>query len=173
MSVHQHDPGGRLSRRGSPEGNYYMERLVETAAAEMGIDRVELRRRNHIHPGQMPYKAPSGMTYDSGELPSIMEEALIAADWDAYGARQAATRAHGRILGRGIGHYLEVTADAGNEMGGIRFEDDGNLRIITGTLGLIHPGLIGCLPDFDINPGADGPSGGIKGGVTMPLAPDL
>jgi carbon-monoxide dehydrogenase large subunit len=127
-------PVGAYRGAGRPEGNYYMERLVESAAREMGIDRVELRRRNHIQPEQMPYKSPSGMVYDGGEFPAIMEKALIAADWNGYASRQAATRADGKIRGRGIGHYLEVTADAGNEMGGIRFEPDGTVTIITGTL---------------------------------------
>ena len=74
------------------------------------------------------------MMYDCGEFPTVMEKALIAADWDGYAARQAASRARGKVRGRGIGHYLEVTADAGNEMGGIRFENDGAVTIITGTL---------------------------------------
>ena len=64
-------PVGAYRGAGRPEGNYYMERLVETAAREMGIDRVELRRRNHIQPEQMPYAAPSGMLYDSGEFPTV------------------------------------------------------------------------------------------------------
>jgi carbon-monoxide dehydrogenase large subunit len=127
-------PVGAYRGAGRPEGNYYMERLVETAAREMGIDRVELRRRNHIRPEQMPYRAPSGMLYDSGEFPTVMDKALLAADWDGYAVRQAESRARGRVRGRGIGHYLEVTADAGNEMGGIRFEADGSVTIITGTL---------------------------------------
>ncbi|HUB45792.1 MAG TPA: xanthine dehydrogenase family protein molybdopterin-binding subunit [Acetobacteraceae bacterium] len=127
-------PVGAYRGAGRPEGNYYMERLVETAAREMGIDRIELRRRNHIQPEQMPYRAPSGMLYDSGEFPTVMEKALLAADWDGYAGRQAESRARGKVRGRGIGHYLEVTADAGNEMGGIRFEDDGSVTIITGTL---------------------------------------
>jgi carbon-monoxide dehydrogenase large subunit len=127
-------PVGAYRGAGRPEGNYYMERLVETAAREMGIDRVELRRRNHIRPEQMPYRAPSGMLYDSGDFPTVMNKALLAADWDGYAARQAESRARGRVRGRGIGHYLEVTADAGNEMGGIRFETDGSVTIITGTL---------------------------------------
>jgi carbon-monoxide dehydrogenase large subunit len=127
-------PVGAYRGAGRPEGNYYMERLVETAAREMGIDPIELRRRNHIQPGQMPYRAPSGMLYDSGEFPTVMEKALAAADWNGYGARQAESRARGKVRGRGIGHYLEVTADAGNEMGGIRFETDGSVTIITGTL---------------------------------------
>jgi carbon-monoxide dehydrogenase large subunit len=127
-------PVGAYRGAGRPEGNYYMERLVETAAREMGIDRVELRRRNHIRPEQMPYRAPSGMAYDSGDFPTVMDKALEAANWDGYAVRQTASRARGKVRGRGIGHYLEVTADAGNEMGGIRFEPDGNVTIITGTL---------------------------------------
>ncbi len=127
-------PVGAYRGAGRPEGNYYMERLVETAAREMGIDRVELRRRNHIQPEHMPYQAPSGMVYDDGAFPAILDRALIAADWDGFPGRRAATEARGKIRGRGIGHYLEVTADTGNEMGGIRFEDDGAVTIITGTL---------------------------------------
>lgn len=127
-------PVGAYRGAGRPEGNYYMERLVETAAREMGIDSLELRRRNHIQPGQMPYRAPSGMVYDDGDFPTVLVKALQAADWEGYPARQSASRARSRIRGRGIGHYLEVTADAGNEMGGIRFEADGGVTIITGTL---------------------------------------
>jgi carbon-monoxide dehydrogenase large subunit len=127
-------PVGAYRGAGRPEGNYYMERLVETAAREMGIDALELRRRNHIQPAQMPYRAPSGMLYDSGEFPAVMEKALHAADWDGYAARQADSRARGLIRGRGMGQYLEVTADAGAEMGGIRFEPDGDVTLITGTL---------------------------------------
>jgi carbon-monoxide dehydrogenase large subunit len=127
-------PVGAYRGAGRPEGNYYMERLVETAAREMGIDAVELRRRNHIQPEQMPYRAPSGLLYDSGEFPTVMAKALAAADWDGYPARQAESRARGKVRGRGIGHYLEVTAGDGNEMGGVRFEADGNVTIITGTL---------------------------------------
>ena len=66
-------PVGAYRGAGRPEGNYYMERLVETAAREMGIDRVELRRRNYIQPEHMPYQAPSGMVYDDGAFPAILE----------------------------------------------------------------------------------------------------
>ena len=127
-------PVGAYRGAGRPEGNYYMERLVETAARELGIDSVELRRRNHIRPEQMPYKAPSGMMYDCGEFPTVLDKALKSADWDGYAGRQEDSSARGLIRGRGIGQYLEVTADAGNEMGGVRFEPDGSVTIITGTL---------------------------------------
>ncbi len=119
---------------GRPEGNYYMERLIETAAREMGLDRTELRRRNHIRPEEMPYKAPNGMTYDSGEFTTVLDKALSFADWDGFEARKAESAARGKLRGRGIGDYLEVTAPPQNEMGGIRFEDDGTVTIITGTL---------------------------------------
>ena len=127
-------PVGAYRGAGRPEGNYYMERLVETAAREMGIDRVELRRRNHIRPEQIPYTAPSTMVYDSGDFPALLEEALAAADWDGFAARRAESRRRGKRRGIGIGHYLEVTAPANKEMGGISFDPDGGVTIITGTL---------------------------------------
>ena len=111
-----------------------MERLVDTAARQTGIDRVELRRRNHITPDLLPYRAPSTMEYDSGDFPAILDRALAAADWDGFAARQAESHRRGRLRGRGIGQYLEVTAPASNEMGGIRFEADGSVSIVTGTL---------------------------------------
>ncbi len=127
-------PVGAYRGAGRPEGNYYMERLVEQAAREMGIDRIELRRRNHIAPEAIPYTAPSTMVYDSGDFPTILDEALIASDWDGYTARRADSRARGKVRGRGIGQYLEVTAPSSAEMGGVRFEDDGTVTIVTGTL---------------------------------------
>jgi carbon-monoxide dehydrogenase large subunit len=111
-----------------------MERLIDAAAREMGIDRLELRRRNHIRPAQIPYAAPSGMKYDSGDFPAVFEKAVAAADWDGFAARRAASRAKGRLRGRGIGSYLEVTAPPNPEMGGLRFEADGTVTILTGTL---------------------------------------
>jgi len=119
---------------GRPEGNYYMERLIDAAAAEMGIDRIELRRRNHIQPTQIPYAAASGLTYDSGDFPAILDRALMLADWNGFDARRAESRRRGRLRGRGIGQFLEVTAAANKEMGGIRFEADGTVTILTGTL---------------------------------------
>jgi aerobic carbon-monoxide dehydrogenase large subunit len=127
-------PVGAYRGAGRPEANYYMERLVETAAAEMGIDRVELRRRNHIPPEAMPYKAPNGTTYDSGDFTNLLNQALALADWDGFTARKAESRARGKLRGRGISDYLELTGPPGREMGGIRFKPDGTVTIITGTL---------------------------------------
>ena len=140
MAVHSRcavtntSPVGPYRGAGRPEGNYYMERLIDTAAAEMGIDRVELRRRNHIRPEQMPYQAPSGMSYDSGEFPAVLDRALALADWDGFAGRRRESRARGMLRGIGIGQYLEVTGPPQQEMGGIRFEPDGTVTLITGTL---------------------------------------
>jgi carbon-monoxide dehydrogenase large subunit len=119
---------------GRPEGNYYMERLIDVAAAEMGIDRVELRRRNQIRPREMPYQAASGSLYDSGDFPAVLKQALEAADWKGFSRRKRESRKRGRVRGIGVGSYLEVTAPQNKEMGGIRFEADGTVTILTGTL---------------------------------------
>ena len=119
---------------GRPEGNYYMERLIDAAAAETGIDRLTLRKRNHIRPSQIPYAASSGMKYDSGDFPAIFKEAVEAADVKGFAARKRESRKRGKLRGLGIGSYLEVTAPPNKEMGGIRFEENGDVTIITGTL---------------------------------------
>jgi len=127
-------PVGPYRGAGRPEGNYYIERLLDTAAREMNIDPVEIRRRNHIQPDALPYKTPAGTTYDSGDFPVILDKALAAADWDGFAVRKKASAERGKLRGRGIGQYLEVTGPPAKEMGGIRFEADGTVTIITGTL---------------------------------------
>ena len=119
---------------GRPEGNYYMERVIDTAAAEMGIDRLELRRRNQIRPREIPIKTASGSTYDSGDFPGVLKHALEVADVKGFARRKRESRKRGKIRGLGIGSFLEVTAPPSKEMGGIRFEADGTVTIITGTL---------------------------------------
>src|SRR5256886_2269975 len=119
---------------GRPEGNYYMERLVDVAAAEMGIDRLELRRRNQIRPREIPIKTASGSNYDSGDFPGLFKRALKAADVKGFARRKRESRKRGKVRGLGIGNFLEVTAPPSKEMGGIRFEADGTVTIITGTL---------------------------------------
>jgi carbon-monoxide dehydrogenase large subunit len=127
-------PVGAYRGAGRPEANYFMERLITTAAREMGIDQIEMRRRNHIRPDEMPYKTASNTVYDSGEFTALMEQALKLADWDGFAARKAESTGRGKLRGIGIGDYLEVTAPPTKEMGGIRFEANGDVTIITGTL---------------------------------------
>ena len=119
---------------GRPEGNYYMERVIDAAAAEMGIDRLALRRRNQIRPREIPIKTASGSTYDSGDFPGVLKHALEVADVKGFARRKRESRKRGKVRGLGIGSFLEVTAPPSKEMGGIRFEADGNVTIITGTL---------------------------------------
>jgi carbon-monoxide dehydrogenase large subunit len=115
-----------------------MERLIDQAAAAMGIDRFELRRRNHVRPEQIPYKAASGMTYDSGDFGTLFEKALQAADVAGFAERKKQSKKKGKLRGLGVGSYLEVTAPPNKEMGGIRFEVAGSdavgVTMISGTL---------------------------------------
>ena len=125
---------GAYRGAGRPEGNFIMERLVDAAARETGIDRIELRRRNLVPPSAMPYTAASGQVYDSGDFAPILDKAVAAADWDGYPARRAESAARGMTRGLGVCAYLEVTAPAGKENGGIRFGEDGRVTMVSGTL---------------------------------------
>ena len=127
-------PVGAYRGAGRPEANYFMERLIDTAAREMGLDSLDLRRRNHIRPDEMPYKTASGTTYDSGEFTALLDKALAFADVAGFAARKAESEKRGKLRGLGIGDYLEVTAPPMKEMGGLRFEPSGDVTIITGTL---------------------------------------
>ena len=119
---------------GRPEGNYYMERLVDTAAREHGFDVIELRRRNFIPGSALPFRAASGLIYDSGDFDTLLDKAVAIADRDGFADRRAASEARGKLRGFGLASYLEVTAAQGREMGGLQFGDDGSVTIITGTL---------------------------------------
>jgi carbon-monoxide dehydrogenase large subunit len=127
-------PVGAYRGAGRPEANYFMERLIDTAAREMGIDKVAMRKLNHIKPEEMPFKTASGTTYDSGEFTTLLDKALKFADVAGFAVRKAESKARGKLRGLGIGDYLEVTAPPMKEMGGIRFEPNGDVTIITGTL---------------------------------------
>jgi carbon-monoxide dehydrogenase large subunit len=119
---------------GRPEGNYFMERLIDYAAAVTGFDRIELRRKNQIRKSEIPWKSAAGTTYDSGDFPAILKQALDASDWKGFGKRKRESKKRGKVRGIGIGCYLEVTAPANKEMGGIAFDADGGVTIRTGTL---------------------------------------
>jgi len=124
-------PTGPYRGAGRPESKYIMEQLVDKAAREMGVDRVELRRRNLIPPDAFPYKAPNGQTYDSGEFEEIMDETLKRADWNGFKARKTASAANGKLRGASITNYLENTGAAG-ELADIRFREDGSVALVTG-----------------------------------------
>jgi carbon-monoxide dehydrogenase large subunit len=119
---------------GRPEGNYYVERALDVAASELGIDRIELRKRNMIRPRDLPFNAASGMVYDCGDFPGVLKQALALADYDGFKKRKRESAKRGLARGIGIGCYLEVTAAPGKELGAVHFDDDGLATIVTGTL---------------------------------------
>src|SRR4029077_1645932 len=125
---------GAYRGAGRPEANYYMERLIDRAADEMGINRLTLRKRNFIKPAQMPFEASSGVTYDSGDFQGVFNKALEISDHAGFAKRKKESRKRGKLRGIAVGSYLEVTAPPGVELGKIVFEDDGSVRLITGTL---------------------------------------
>jgi aerobic carbon-monoxide dehydrogenase large subunit len=119
---------------GRPEGNYYVERALDFAASELGIDRLDLRRRNIIRKSDLPFKAASDMTYDCGDFLGVLKQALDAADYSGFNKRRRESKKRGLLRGLGIGCYLEVTAAPGKELGAVHFEADGTVTIVTGTL---------------------------------------
>jgi len=125
---------GAYRGAGRPEANYYMERLIDRAADEMGINRLILRKRNFIKPAEMPFAASSGMTYDSGDFQGVFNKALQNSDHANFAKRKKESRKKGKLRGIAVGSYLEVTAPPGVELGKIVFEADGSVRLITGTL---------------------------------------
>ena len=100
-------PTNAYRSSGRPECIFAIERLIEAAAEELGIDAVALRRRNLVAPGEMPYRNAVGMTYDSGEYEKSLDMALGLSDPGGVAARREEARARGRLLGRGVAHYVE------------------------------------------------------------------
>ncbi|QNK66921.1 xanthine dehydrogenase family protein molybdopterin-binding subunit [Variovorax sp. PAMC26660] len=102
-------PTGAYRGAGRPEAIFTIERLMDEAARQTGIDRILLRRRNFIRPEQMPYKNPMAQTYDTGNFESVMDQALALADWEGFEARAAESASHGKHRGLGIATFLEWT----------------------------------------------------------------
>ncbi len=125
---------GAYRGAGRPEANYYMERLIDRAADEMGINRLTLRKRNFIKPNQMPFPASSGVTYDSGDFQAVFNKALEMSDHENFAKRKRESRKAGKLRGIAVGSYLEVTAPPSVELGKIVFDPDGSVQLVTGTL---------------------------------------
>jgi aerobic carbon-monoxide dehydrogenase large subunit len=117
---------------GKPEAVYVIERLIDRAAREMGIDPTELRRRNFIAPTSMPYKTPLNTVYDSGEFEAVMDKALAVADWQGFEARRAASRQAGKLRGRGLAYFVEIAAPFNDRME-VRLDESGNVAVVAGT----------------------------------------
>jgi len=119
---------------GRPEAIYIIERLMDEAARTLGLDPAELRRRNLIRPGQMPYSNPMGKTYDTGNFPSILDQGMALADWKGFEARLAESKRRGRLRGRGMAAFLEWTgADVFEERVTVTVSGDGGIEIFSAT----------------------------------------
>ena len=137
---------------GRPEMGYLLERLVSAAAAQLGVDPVELRLKNVVRTDQMPYKNTAGAVYDCGDFAKILRGAMQAADWDGYAARKAAAEKSGKLYGRGIASYVEITGSARmSEAVTITVEADGRVTMISGTQQIgqgIQTGYVQILADL-------------------------
>ena len=118
---------------GRPESNYVVERLIDTAARELGIDRIEIRRRNMVPPSAMPYRTAMDQLYDSGDFGRVLDAALARMDWAGFEARRAESARQGRLRGIGMSYYLEATGGAPSERAEIRFNEDGGVDVFVGT----------------------------------------
>jgi aerobic carbon-monoxide dehydrogenase large subunit len=125
---------GAYRGAGRPEANYYMERLIDRAADEMGISRLTLRKRNFIKQAELPYASASGVTYDSGDFAGVFNKALEISDHANFAKRKKESRKNGKLRGIAVGSYLEVTAPPSGELGKITFDPDGGVTLTTGTL---------------------------------------
>ena len=123
---------------GYPQACFTMERLMDAAALRLGMDRAALRRRNLVPPEKMPYEKPlkarSGapIWYDCGDYPACQDELLVAADWDGFPARAAASRAAGKYRGIGIAHGVKGTGRGPFESAIVRVMPSGRVSVITG-----------------------------------------
>lgn len=119
---------------GRPVASYALERLVEQAAVEAGIDPAEFRRRNLVPKSSFPYKIVTGFEYDCGDFEGVLDKALKEADWRGFEGRRRASGARGKLRGRGMSSYIEATASGGFapfDQAHITWESDGSVTLRT------------------------------------------
>jgi len=119
---------------GRPEAAYIIERMIELAARELGLDPIDLRRRNYIAPNQMPFKTGLTFTYDSGEIKKNMDMALEMADAKGFKKRRDESRKHGKLRGLGISNTIERAAAPGTEGAEVRFDRSGTATLFSGAV---------------------------------------
>jgi carbon-monoxide dehydrogenase large subunit len=143
---------------GRPNVSYLLERLVDEAARETGIERIELRRRNLIAREAFPYKTPVGSTYDSGDPPGYLQDALRFSDWNGFPSRREASKKSGRLRGIGCAVFVEPSGGSshGQEQAAIKFGESGNpsLYALSGPSGQGHETVFAELVarEFAIDP---------------------
>jgi carbon-monoxide dehydrogenase large subunit len=124
---------GAYRGAGRPEGNFVMERLVEKAGREMGIDPVQIRMRNLLQPGDFPHATHAGEIYDAGNFPRMLAGVVKLSDWDGFAGRREQSRKRGRLRGRGLAAYLEWTGALPTETVDIEVDAEGNVTVFSGT----------------------------------------
>jgi len=126
-------PTGPYRGAGRPESVLNIERLVDKAASELGIDRLEIRRKNFIRPEQFPYKTGVGVEYDSGDYEKSLAEALRLSNYDDLIRYRDEARSRGELVGVGISTFVEPSGGAGFESGTVRVERTGEITVLTGS----------------------------------------
>jgi carbon-monoxide dehydrogenase large subunit len=132
-------PTGPYRGAGRPEANYVMERCLDAAADLLGIDRVEVRRRNLIRPYDLPYTVGLNglggipLRHENGDYPAGLTQTLAAIDYDGFRARQAQARSQGRNLGIGVANGVEIAGTGQPETASIRIAPDGEVTVVVGT----------------------------------------
>ena len=118
---------------GRPEAIFLLERLLDDAARELGVDRIELRRRNLIAPSAMPFKTALTFTYDCGEFEKGMDKALQLSGWKEFEKRKQESKARGKLRGIGLANAIERAAAPGMEYAEVRFAPTGTATLLVGT----------------------------------------
>jgi carbon-monoxide dehydrogenase large subunit len=126
-------PTNAYRSSGRPEVTFAIERLVDTAAAQLGVDRISLRRKNLVPPKAMPYRNSVGMLYDSGRYQENMDWAMEIADWKGFAARRREAKRRGKLLGRGLANYVESSIGAPREQARIKVQPEGRVDVVIGT----------------------------------------
>jgi carbon-monoxide dehydrogenase large subunit len=125
---------GAYRGAGRPEAIYVIERLMDAAARELGVDPAELRRRNMIRPEQMPYRNAMGQTYDCGRFEAVLDRALVLSDWGGFDGRRAESARRGKLRGRGLATFLEWTGgNVFEERVQVAVSGDGGIEIASAT----------------------------------------
>jgi carbon-monoxide dehydrogenase large subunit len=118
---------------GRPEVMYVMERLIDLAARQTGLDRIALRRRNLVPETAMPYRNPFGLIYDSGAYHRVMETALRLGDWEGFAARQTEAASRGKCRGIGVANYVDTATGVPRERAEVTVKPEGLVEVVIGT----------------------------------------
>ena len=130
-------PVGAYRGAGRPEGVFIVERLMDAAARQIGMDPRAIRKVNYIKPGQLPYTNPVGQIYDSGAFAHMLDRAANLADWDGFAARKKAARKKGLLYGRGLTSYIEWTGGrAHTEKVSLHATAEGRIVLHSGTMAM-------------------------------------